>query len=244
MSTMLEARALRAGYDRSVVVRDLDLSVEEGQTAVVIGPNGHGKTTLLRALSGLIRPSGGSVRLAGERIDGRSAEAIAALGVVHVMQGDGLFAEMTVEENLLIGAFHRSSWRDRRASLRRVYAELPAVEGRRSQKARTLSGGERRLVGLGRGMMRPARALLIDEPSLGLAPVAIEAVYAAIRRLRAESPAAIVLIEENFTHVEDLADVVHILESGAIVRSGGYRELADDPTVVQTYLGSLPEARP
>jgi branched-chain amino acid transport system ATP-binding protein len=128
--------------------------------------------------------------------------------------------------------------------VQRVYSELPAVESKRGQKARTLSGGERRLVGLGRGMMRPARALLIDEPSLGLAPVAIEAVYAAIRRLREESPAAILLIEENFTHVEELADVVHILESGAIVRSGTYRELADDPTVVETYLGSLPEARP
>lgn len=241
MSPMLEAHALRAGYDRSVVVRDLELVVEEGQTAVVIGPNGHGKTTLLRALSGLVRPSGGSVSLAGERIDGRSAEAIAALGMVHVMQGDGLFAEMTVEENLLIGAFQRSSWRDRRAALLRVYAELPAVDAKRDQKARTLSGGERRLVGLGRGMMRPARALLIDEPSLGLAPVAIEAVYAAISRLRAESAAAIVLIEENFTYVEDIADVVHILESGAIVRSGAYRDLAHDPTVVETYLGSLPE---
>jgi branched-chain amino acid transport system ATP-binding protein len=241
---MLEAHGLRAGYDRSLIVRDLDLTVEEGQTAVVIGPNGHGKTTLLRALSGLIRPSGGTVNLGGSRIDGESAEAIAALGVVHVMQGDGLFAEMTVEENLLIGAFHRSSWRNRRASLQRVYSELPTVESKRGQKARTLSGGERRLVGLGRGMMRPARALLIDEPSLGLAPVAIEAVYAAIRRLRAESPAAILLIEENFTHIEQLADVVHILESGSIVRSGTYRELADDPTIVETYLGSLPEARP
>jgi branched-chain amino acid transport system ATP-binding protein len=243
MTAMLEALGLRAGYDRSTVVRDLDLTVEEGQTAVVIGPNGHGKTTLLRALSGLIRPSAGTVSLAGERIDGRPAEAIAALGVVHVMQGDGLFPEMTVEDNLLIGAFHSTSWRARRASLARVYAELPTVESKRAQKARTLSGGERRLVGLGRGMMRPARALLIDEPSLGLAPVAIEAVYAAITRLRGESSAAILLIEENFTHVEALADVVHILESGAIVRSGSYRELAEDRTVVETYLGALPEAR-
>jgi len=240
---MLETRGLRAGYDRSDVVRDLDLTVEEGQTAVVIGPNGHGKTTLLRAISGLIRPSAGTVTLAGEHIETSSAEAIAALGVVHVMQGDGLFPEMTVEENLMIGAFHRSSWRGRRSALKRVYAELPTVESKRESKARTLSGGERRLVGLGRGMMRPARALLIDEPSLGLAPVAIEAVYAAIRRLRSESPAAIVLIEENFTHVEELADVVHILESGAIVRSGSYRELADDPTVVESYLGAVPEAR-
>jgi branched-chain amino acid transport system ATP-binding protein len=244
VSALLEARGLRAGYDRTTVIRGLDLAVDEGRTAVVIGPNGHGKTTLLRALSGLVQPSAGTVELAGERIDGRPAEAIAGLGLVHVMQGDGLFPEMSVEENLLIGAFHRASWRSRRAALARVYAELPVVESKKEQKARTLSGGERRLVGLGRGMMRPAKALLIDEPSLGLAPVAIEAVYAAIRRIREESTAAIVLIEENFTHVEELADVVHILESGTIVRSGGYRELADDPTVVETYLGSIPEARP
>jgi branched-chain amino acid transport system ATP-binding protein len=238
----LQVSGLTAGYDQTVVLRDLDLTVQEGRTAVVIGPNGHGKTTLLRAVSGLVRPVRGAITLNGQRVDGRPAEVVAALGLVHVMQGDGLFAEMTVEENLLMGAFQRASWRGRRASLRRVYAELPAVEAKRNQKARTLSGGERRLVGLGRGMMRPARVLLIDEPSLGLAPVAIDAVYAAIRRLRAESAAAIVLVEENFTHVRDIADIVHILEAGAIVRSGGYAELSRDKTVVETYLGSVPEA--
>jgi branched-chain amino acid transport system ATP-binding protein len=158
------------------------------------------------------------------------------------MQGDGLFVEMTVEENLLMGAFPGGSWRGRRAALKRVYSELPAVEERKGHKARTLSGGERRLVGLGRGMMRPGRLLLIDEPSLGLAPVAIEAVYAVIRRLRAEASSAIVLIEENFTHVGGVADVVHILEAGRIVRSGPYAELAADRTVVETYLGSIAEA--
>jgi branched-chain amino acid transport system ATP-binding protein len=242
MTAALAVRGLVAGYDRSVVIDRLDLEVADGATAVVIGPNGHGKTTLLRAVSGLIRPFGGEVELAGERIDGRPAEAIARLGVVHVMQGDGLFVDMTVEENLLMGAFPGGSWRDRRAALKRVYAELPAVEERRGHKARTLSGGERRLVGLGRGMMRPGRLLLIDEPSLGLAPVAIEAVYAVIRRLRSEASAAIVLIEENFTHVGGVADVVHILEAGRIVRSGPYAELAADRTVVETYLGSIAEA--
>ncbi len=244
MTAALDVRGLVAGYDRAVVVNGLDLVVEEGQTAVVIGPNGHGKTTLLRAVTGLIKPMRGQVELAGERIDGMAAEAIAGRGVVHVMQGDGLFVEMTVEENLLMGAFPGGSWRDRRAALRRVYAELPAVEERRGHKARTLSGGERRLVGLGRGMMRPARLLLIDEPSLGLAPVAIEAVYAVIRRLRGEAQAAIVLIEENFTHVGEVADVVHILEAGTIVRSGPFADLAGDRTVVETYLGSIAEAPP
>jgi branched-chain amino acid transport system ATP-binding protein len=242
MTAALAVRGLVAGYDRSVVIDGLDLEVSAGATAVVIGPNGHGKTTLLRAVSGLIKPFRGEVELAGERIDGLAAEAIARKGVVHVMQGDGLFVEMTVEENLLMGAFPGGSWRDRRAALKRVYAELPAVEERKGHKARTLSGGERRLVGLGRGMMRPGRLLLIDEPSLGLAPVAIEAVYAVIRRLRSEASAAIVLIEENFTHVGGVADVVHILEAGRIVRSGPYAELAADRTVVETYLGSIAEA--
>jgi branched-chain amino acid transport system ATP-binding protein len=242
MTAGLAVRGLVAGYDRSVVIDGLDLEVSAGATAVVIGPNGHGKTTLLRAVSGLIKPFRGEVELAGERIDGLAAEAIARKGVVHVMQGDGLFVEMTVEENLLMGAFPGGCWRDRRAALKRVYAELPAVEERKGHKARTLSGGERRLVGLGRGMMRPGRLLLIDEPSLGLAPVAIEAVYAVIRRLRSEASAAIVLIEENFTHVGGVADVVHILEAGRIVRSGPYAELAADRTVVETYLGSIAEA--
>jgi branched-chain amino acid transport system ATP-binding protein len=241
VSAALEVRGLVAGYDQSVVVRGLDLTVEDGQTVVVIGPNGHGKTTLLRAVSGLIKPARGEISLAGERIDGRAADWIAARGVVHVMQGDGLFPEMTVEENLLMGAFPSGSWRDRRTALARVYAELPTVEEKRGQKTRTLSGGERRLVGLGRGMMRPARLLLIDEPSLGLAPVAIEAVYAVIRRLREESQAAIVLIEENFTHIEGVADVVHVLEAGTIVRSGSFAELSADRTVVETYLGSIAE---
>jgi branched-chain amino acid transport system ATP-binding protein len=241
VSALLEVRELVAGYERTVVVRDLDLTVDAGQTAVVIGPNGHGKTTMLRAISGLIKPARGEIALDGERIDGRSAESIAGLGVVHIMQGDGLFAEMTVEENLLMGAFTSGSWRHRRDALRRVYAELPIVEEKRAQKARTLSGGERRLVGLGRGMMRPARLMLIDEPSLGLAPVAIDAVYGAIARLRDETSAAVVLIEENFTHIEGIADVVHILEAGAIVRSGGFAELSQDSTVIETYMGSITE---
>jgi branched-chain amino acid transport system ATP-binding protein len=239
VTAAVEVRGLVAGYDRTPVLRGLDISVQEGGSAVVIGPNGHGKTTLLRAVSGLIKPFEGEIMLGDERIDGMPAEAIAARGMIHIMQGDGLFPEMTVEENLLMGAFAAGSWRGRRAALQQVYADLEIVNEKREQKARTLSGGERRLVGLARGMMRPGRVLLIDEPSLGLAPVAIEAVYAAIARLRAESSATVVLIEENFTHVDDIADVVHILEAGKIVRSGSYAELSSDRTVVETYLGSI-----
>jgi branched-chain amino acid transport system ATP-binding protein len=236
---ILDVRGLSAGYGPSMAVRDLDLSVDRGATVVLIGPNGHGKTTLLRAVSGLVKPTSGEVWFAGERVDGRSPEHIAGSGLVHVMQGDGLFADMTVEENLLMGAFPTTSWGGRRSALERVYDLFPQVQERRGQRARTLSGGERRLVALGRGLMRDARLLLIDEPSLGLAPVMIDTVYRAIREIRERLDTTILLVEENFTHIGGVADVVHVIEMGGIVRSGSLEELAGDRTVVETYLGTL-----
>lgn len=235
---MLEVSGLRAGYLDTTVIRDLSLIVQAGEAAVLIGPNGHGKTTLLRAISGLITPSDGRVVLDGQDVTRWPAERIAALGLVHVPQGDGLFGEMTVEENLVMGAFPAASWRERRTVLGRIYEQFPVVADRASQRARTLSGGERRLVALGRALMRPSRVMLIDEPSLGLAPVAIDAVYEAIGRLK-QSGATLVLVEENFTHVGAVADAVHVVETGTIIASGPYAELSADPAIVQTYLGSL-----
>jgi branched-chain amino acid transport system ATP-binding protein len=235
---MLQVTGLRAGYGDATVISDLDFTVNAGEVAVLVGPNGHGKTTLLRAISGLISPSAGQVLLDGQDVAGRSAERISVLGLVHVPQGDGLFAEMTVEENLMMGAFPAASWRDRRKEVARIYERFPVVADRAGQRARTLSGGERRLVALGRALMRPSRIMLIDEPSLGLAPVAIDAVYEAIGGLK-QSGATIVLVEENFTHVGAVADAVHVVETGAIVASGPYAELSVDRTIVQTYLGSL-----
>ena len=235
---MLEVTALRAGYLDTTVIRDLDLLVRVGEVAVLIGPNGHGKTTLLRAISGLIKPSAGRVRLDGQDVGGWPAERISVLGLVHAPQGDGLFSEMTVEENLLMGAFPPSSWRGRRRELARIYEQFPVVAARADQRARTLSGGERRLVALSRALMRPSRLLLIDEPSLGLAPVAIDAVYEAIGSLK-RSGATIVLVEENFTHVGAVADAVHILEMGTIIASGPYAQLSVDPAILRTYLGGL-----
>jgi branched-chain amino acid transport system ATP-binding protein len=235
---MLQVSGLRAGYAGAPVISGLDLAVGAGAVVVLIGPNGHGKTTLLRAISGIVRPTSGQVLLDGQDVTGWPAERIAAAGLVHVPQGDGLFAEMTVEENLLMGAFPASSWRSRRKELAGIYERFPVVAARAAQRARTLSGGERRLVALGRALMRQSRMMLIDEPSLGLAPVAIDTVYEAIAELKA-SGATIMLVEENFTHVGGIADAVHVLETGTIVASGPYAELASDPAIVQTYLGSL-----
>jgi branched-chain amino acid transport system ATP-binding protein len=173
------------------------------------------------------------------KTQGRSPDSIARMGLVHVMQGDGLFSDMTVEENLLMGAFPTASWGARRGALDRVYDLFPQIRDRHGQRTRTLSGGERRLVGLGRGLMRDARILLIDEPSLGLSPVMIDTVYGAIREIRERLGTAILLVEENFSHIGGVADVVHVVEMGGIVRSGSLEELASDRTVVETYLGSL-----
>ncbi len=235
---ILDVRALFAGYGATTVLTGIDLSVNAGETAVVIGPNGHGKTTLLRAISSLVESTKGEVVFEGEAIQSRSPEFTAQLGIVHVPQGDGLFAEMTVEDNVLMGAFIASSWKERRVSLERVYEIFPGVKERSDQRARTLSGGERRLTALARALMRPSKLLMIDEPSLGLAPVAIDAVYEAIAGLKAAST-TILLVEENFTHVDRVADVVHVLEMGTIVRSGSYDELSHDATVINTYLGEV-----
>jgi branched-chain amino acid transport system ATP-binding protein len=235
---VLRVRGLSAGYGETTIVRDVDLDVGVGETLVLIGPNGHGKTTLMRAISGLVGLRGGTVELEGRRIDHVRTEALTDLGLIHIPQGDHLFPDMTVEENLLMGSFPKAAWRERQPSLQHVFGLFPKLEERRAQRASSLSGGERRQVALGRGLMRKPRLLIVDEPSLGLAPVVIESVYAAIAEI-ARGETSILLVEENFTHIEDVADRVCVLEMGRIVRSGPPSELAADETIAQSYLGVL-----
>jgi branched-chain amino acid transport system ATP-binding protein len=234
----LEVRGVSAGYGDTTIIRDISLDVHPGETLVVLGPNGHGKTTLMRAISGLLSVRSGTITLGGVRIEGRRAEALIDLGLVHVPQGDHLFPELTVEENLMMGAFPRTSWRDRRSVLAGVYERFPTLRERRGQRASSLSGGERRQVAIGRGLMRRPRLLIVDEPSLGLAPVVIETVYATIAEI-ARGDTSILLVEENFTHIEDIADRVCVLEMGRIVRTGAAAELMADQTVMQSYMGAL-----
>lgn len=233
---MLEVRGLGTGYGPTEVLFDCSLDVPEGQLIVVIGPNGHGKSTLLRAISGLLPVRTGTIRLEGIDVTGVPPQGLVRHGLIHIPQGDLLFTDMTIEENLLMGAYPAAAWRARQAKRDDVFALFPRLAERRKQRARTLSGGERRMLALGRGLMADARLLMIDEPSLGLAPVLVDEVYAKLREIR-QRGLTMLLVEENFSHVTSLADHVYLMESGRIVRDGPADALLADPALMSTYLG-------
>ncbi|MGH2614614.1 MAG: ABC transporter ATP-binding protein [Thermomicrobiales bacterium] len=232
----LHLAGVRSGYGDTEVLHGVTIEVDEGETVVILGPNGHGKTTLLRTISGLLPVRGGEIDFAGTRLNGRAPDAIVGLGVLHIPQSDLLFPEMTVRENLLMGAYRAEAWAHRQSRLDELFAFFPRLEERQKQLARTLSGGERRMLAIGRGLMGEGRLLMIDEPSLGLAPVISEELYRRIGEIKA-SGRAILLVEESAAHVEALADRVYLLESGLIVREGEPRALLADAALLRTYLG-------
>jgi branched-chain amino acid transport system ATP-binding protein len=233
---MLKVTDLHAGYGGSEVLHSLSLEVGDGQSVVVLAPNGHGKTTLLRAISGLIRPTAGTVEFDGQVISGMRASEIVTAGVIHIPQGDLPFPELTVMENLLMGAYRPDAWRERKQKLEQVFELFPVLAERPNQLARSLSGGERRMLALGRGLMAKAKILMIDEPSLGLAPFLIENVYQAIREIN-NSGMAVLLADENADHIEGLADRVYLLESGTLVKEGTLADMLKDEALLSAYLG-------
>ncbi|WP_027134671.1 ABC transporter ATP-binding protein [Geminicoccus roseus] len=232
----LAIEGLVTGYDRRDVLAGISFQVPDGALVTVVGPNGHGKSTLLRAISGLLPTRRGSIRLFNQDLAGLAPHAVAAAGIVHVPQGDMLFPQMSVHENLLMGAYLENDPAVVRSRLEEVQALLPKLAERRDQLASSLSGGERRMVGIGRGLMMGGRVMLIDEPSLGLAPIIIEQVYEVIARLKA-SGRTILLVEENPARVADLADEIHLLDNGKIVWSGLPHVLLERDELLETYLG-------
>jgi len=233
---VLSVTGVEAGYGQGMVLHGIDLEVAKGELVVVIGPNGHGKTTLLRAISGLIPCARGSIEYRGQRISGMRTERIVEMGLTQIPQGDLLFPDMTVQENLLLGSFRSAAHKGRAERLELVFALFPRLRERRSQRARTLSGGERRMVAIGRGLMSDAEMLLIDEPSLGLAPVLVNEVYERIASIAA-SGITVLLVEESVTHVRDVANRLLLMETGTIVMSGTPAEVLSDDAVMRTYLG-------
>jgi len=233
---MLKVTDLYAGYGGSEVLHSLSLQVGDGEAVVVLGPNGHGKTTLLRAISGLIRPTAGTVEFDGQVVSGMRASEIVAAGIIHIPQGDLPFPELTVMENLLMGAYRPDAWTERKQKLEQVFQLFPVLGERTNQLARSLSGGERRMLALGRGLMSKAKLLMIDEPSLGLAPFLIEDVYETIQNIR-KTGLSILLADENADQIEGLADRVYLLESGTLVKEGSADDMLKDEALLAAYLG-------
>jgi branched-chain amino acid transport system ATP-binding protein len=237
MSALLEVRGLCVAYGKVEAVHQAELRVEEGRIVTVIGPNGAGKTTLLAALMGML-PARGSVSYAGEEIARIEPEQRVSRGLCLVPERRELFAAMTVEDNLVLGAFHRYRKRDQTigADFEQVYRLFPRLQERRRQLAGTLSGGERQMLALGRALMSRPRLLMLDEPSLGLAPLIVRDIFRVIAGMR-ESGVSILLVEQNARAALQVADYGYVLETGEIVVQGPSADLASDPRVIESYLG-------
>ncbi len=233
---LLSVEDLHAGYDGQNVLNNITFDVPKGSLITLLGPNGHGKTTLLRCISGLVKPTKGTITFDGQRIEGMDAEKIVARGVVMIPQGDMLFPEMTVYDNLRMGAYLKEANAKFEQNVEEIYTLLPRLKERTSQMARTLSGGERRMLAIGRGLLAGGEILMLDEPSLGLAPIVIDQIYEIIHDLKAQGR-TLLLVEENASRIIDLAEQIHLIDTGTIVWQGGGKELQSNPQVLETYLG-------
>ncbi|HZV53211.1 MAG TPA: ABC transporter ATP-binding protein [Candidatus Dormibacteraeota bacterium] len=234
---MLEVSGLSVAYGPVQALRDVSFRVERGSIMAVLGANGAGKTTLLRAITGLTRPASGSVRLAGEELTRLPVEDVVRRGVAHVPEGRGIIEELTVEENLRLGALWRRDRADRRRALAEVYDLFPALASRRRRPAATLSGGERQMLAIGRALMARPRVLLLDEPSLGLAPLITAQLMALLRDLTRAGTLTVVLVEQNARSALSIADRAVVLNLGQVVVAEAAAVVAADSALRHHYLG-------
>ena len=234
---IIEINNLTAGYGETRVIHDLSMTVKEGSLCAIVGPNGHGKTTLMKSISGLVRIFSGSITFSGEEITSERVDKIVSKGLVHVPQGDLVYPQMTVRDNLLMGSYIENNSSQSNKRLQKVYELFPRLHERQNQHANSLSGGERRMLGIGRGLMTDGRVIIIDEPSLGLAPIVIDQIYKVINLLMSEGR-TILIVEENVTRVTDLASNIYLLDTGKFVWNGTPSELIQNRDLLKTYLGS------
>ncbi|PWE34149.1 branched-chain amino acid ABC transporter ATP-binding protein [Maritimibacter sp. 55A14] len=233
---LLEMRDVSVSYGKVSALRNLTLKVPEGGIVTIIGGNGAGKSTTLRAMSGLSKLSAGEIHFDGERIDHLPPDRIVARGIAHVPEGRRIFPDLTVEENLRTGAFLRRDAGAVEADLRKVYERFPRLRERRVQLAKTMSGGEQQMLAIGRALMSKPRLLLMDEPSMGLAPVIVEEIARIVEEINAEG-VPVVLVEQNAELALDLADYAYVLETGDLALEGPAEELHDNEHVRAAYLG-------
>jgi branched-chain amino acid transport system ATP-binding protein len=235
-AALLEVRGLRARYGPTQVLHGIDFGVAEGGITTVLGANGAGKTTLLRAVCNMVA-SEGEVVLGGTRIDGRPTESIVRMGVGHVPDGRGTFMQLSVEENLRVGAHTRHDRAEVAADFERIYAHFPRLKERRRQQAGTLSGGEQQMLAVSRALMLRPRLLLLDEPSFGLAPQIVQHLFEILRAIHESEGIGMLLVEQNAALALQLADHAYLLETGRVVMSGPADAVRDDESVRRSYLG-------
>jgi len=237
VSPILEVQDLRVAYGKIEAVKGISFTVQPGEVVTLIGSNGAGKTTTLRTISGLIAPKSGSVAFKGKRIDGMAAHKILQLGLAHSPEGRRIFPAMSVQENLMLGAYARTDGAGEiQKDLERAYEMFPILSERRAQSAGTFSGGEQQMLAMGRALMSRPEMLMLDEPSMGLSPIMMQKIMSTIVELRSQGT-TILLVEQNAQAALSLADQGHVLEVGSIVVSGPGKDLLTNDEVRKAYLG-------
>ena len=234
---ILEINDLQVNYGVIPALKGLSFYVDEGEVVALIGSNGAGKTTTLHAISGIVKKAGGTISFDGKDITNEKAHKIVGLGISQVQEGRGVFAELTVLENLRLGAYLRKNKEEIAADLRDVFELFPRLEERKSQPAGTLSGGEQQMLAIGRAMMAKPRMLLLDEPSMGLAPVVVEDIFRKIKMLNKERHMTILLVEQNAQMALYAAHRAYVIETGEIVTTGSAKELKNNDEIRKAYLG-------
>ena len=233
---MLKVDNVDTFYGKAQALWDVTLRIDEAEIVALIGSNGAGKSTLLNTISGLLRPASGSIEFLDQRIDSLAPHAIVKLGVSHIPEGRKLFSEMSVRENLELGAYTSQAWKQKGKTLEQVYQVFPALKEREKQLARTLSGGEQQMLAMGRGLMSGPKLCMFDEPSYGLAPRLMVEVFEVIKSLR-EQGITILLIEQNVPRTLEIADRAYVLENGRIVLEGTCAQCLENEHVKKAYLG-------
>jgi len=233
---MLEVRDINAFYGKIQALWSVSLKVDEAQIVALVGANGAGKTTLLNTITGLLKPASGSVEFLGKRIDGLKSHVIVELGMSHIPEGRKLFPDMSVRENLEMGAYTKRVWNQKQQILDKVYELFPILKARQRQLARTLSGGEQQMVAMGRGLMSRPRLCIVDEPSSGLAPLMVDEIFGIIQGLR-DQDIAIFLIEQNVQQTLEIADRAYVLENGSVILEGESKQLLEEELIRKAYLG-------
>jgi branched-chain amino acid transport system ATP-binding protein len=236
MPTLLEALNLEAHYGWTKVLHGLSFQVEAGGITTILGANGAGKTTTLRAVCRMVKTSG-QVRFDGQRIDAKTTEDIVRLGIAHTPEGRGTFVDLSVEENLRLGAYARRDKSGLARDYEQLYGYFPVLQQRRRQQAGTLSGGEQQMLAVARALMSRPRLLLLDEPSLGLAPLVVREIFRIVRAINREQGVSVLLVEQNAAMALDLADHAYLLETGRVVMSGPADELKKNDAIRRSYLG-------